>query len=102
MQESSRVFQEGGDAWQVHRNYYGQFVNERTVAHVVRCVGVDRIKKSTDRAFNDIPMRFWDWATETGTLPVEGKIADFDDYWTKAGLTCVAKEAAMQYKEKNP
>lgn len=100
-EESSKVHREGGDTWSVFRSYYGQFVNQRTIGHVVRIIGADKIMKSTDRAFNDIPMQFWDRATATGTLPVEGKIAEFGDYWTPAGLTCVAKEAAMQYKETN-
>lgn len=97
---------EGG--FRSHREYYGQFVSQATINWVVRCIGDAKIMASTNRYFNDIPLHLWDNAAWSGDLkkgnlkrviPVGAKIADFGDVWTAAGMVCVAKEAARQYKE---
>lgn len=99
MNASGEAFMAGEDTNPCFRAYYGQFVNERTINHVVRIVGSDRIMASKDRAMNDIPMTLFDRATAWLNSFVQGNIRDHGDYWTQAGLICVAKEAATQYKE---
>ena len=80
-----------------HREYYAQFVTPSTIQRVVMAIGSDDIKASTDRHLNDIGLRRWDMAS--ASLPVGGDIKAAGDYWTQAGLVCVAKEAAQQWKE---
>ena len=80
-----------------HRRYYGQLVNSATISAVVRHIGADRLKASTDPHFNDIPLREWDLLAPW--LPTEGTFRDLEDFPTKAGFVCVAKEAARQYVE---
>ena len=80
-----------------HREYYAQFVIPPTMHQVLWVIGGDDIRASTDRSFNDIRLERWDRATIN--LPVGGDIKAAGDYWTLAGLVCVAKEAARQWKE---
>lgn len=79
-----------------HRKYYGQLVTPDTVSYVVRVIGADAIKRSTCPHFNDIPLDRWDGLTRF--LP-HGSFKELGDYATLAGLVCVAKEAAQQYRE---
>jgi hypothetical protein len=82
-----------------HRAYYGQFVNHNTIKQVVRHIGADRIKASTNPHFNDIPLEEWDNLTKF--LIIAKPFKSVGDYTTLAGLVCVAKEAARQFKESN-
>lgn len=82
-----------------HREYYGQFVNENTISQVVRCIGADRIKNSTNPHFNDIELKKWDDLTRF--LIIAKPFKAVGDIATLTGLVCVAKEAAMQFKEQN-
>jgi len=43
-----------------HEEYYGQFVNDAIIKIVGDSIGVDRIKASTDKHLNDIPLKEWD------------------------------------------
>jgi hypothetical protein len=45
---------------QLHQAYYAQFVTRFTLSQVAMAIGVDAIKTSTDRHFNDIPLVRWD------------------------------------------
>lgn len=78
-----------GDCTQ--REYYAQFVTSLTKAAVLREIGIDKLKKSTDRAFNDIPLELW--------YRLQFNIPDMKphgDYVSDAGKVCIAKEAARQ------
>lgn len=82
-----------------HRAYYGQFVNQNTINQVVRHIGAQRIKNSTNPHFNDIPLKEWD--NLSNFLLLARSFKSVGDYATLAGLVCVAKEAARQFKESN-
>lgn len=87
------------DPMKAHRDFYAQFVNERTISYVVASIGADNITKSTHLHLNDIPLKSWDKIADL-RLPLAIKFTDVGDYATNAGLVCVAKEAARQFKEK--
>lgn len=80
-----------------HRRYYSQLVGQSTINHVVRIIGADALMASTHRHFIDIPMRRWDIAI--ASLPLAMPFTALGDHATKAGLVCVAKEAASQWVE---
>lgn len=82
----------------VHRRYYAQLVNEATIASVVRMITTEKLLASTDPHFNDIPLARWVFAGECMTIA--RRFEDLGDYATKAGLVCVAKEAAQQWLDR--
>jgi hypothetical protein len=84
----------------LHRTYYAQFVNQYTVASVVGFIGADALRKSSDQHLNDIPLERWDRAAMGMPMALSFKAAG--DSATKAGLVCVAKEAARQWLESQP
>ena len=81
----------------LHRQYYAQLVNKPTIACVVRMIGADDLLASTDPHFNDI--RLDRWYRVGPMVPVAINFPALGDYATKAGLVCVAKEAAHQWVE---
>lgn len=88
----------GPEGAAAHRRFHAQFVNEQTIYHVVKYVGGEAIVKSTDEHFNDIALHLWDRAAHW--LPMAVRFNDTGDFPSDAGYVCVAKEAAMQYKER--
>lgn len=80
-----------------HRKYFGQFVNPSTIARVVNAIGKDRILASTNPHMNDIPLASWDRITPQ--LPGSGGFAKAGDYYTLSNGVCLAKEAALRWKE---
>lgn len=83
-----------------HRAYYAQFVNERTIAHVVRWIGATRLLESKDQChFNDISLNLWDRMVLT--MPHNHLYAELGDSCSLGSLVCIAKEAARQYVERN-
>jgi hypothetical protein len=101
------------EAWRLHRAYYSQYVNERTIAHVLRCIGTDRILASTDPYFNDISLREWDalcgfrqkgmdieWFAP-GYLPRNDLFKEAGTWCSPSDLISIAKEAARQWKEQH-
>jgi hypothetical protein len=79
-----------------HREYYGQFVTDSIKQTVISCIGLDKIKKSKDEHFNDIPLGYWDacWIPHE----VRELLKEANDFWTLAGQTCILKECARQIK----
>lgn len=85
-----------------HRRYYAQFVTPYVLSLVRARIGVDRIKASTDRHFNDIPLRLWDQlhpALVQGVANIGAKINGAGFGVSLSDIVCVAKEAAKQIKE---
>jgi hypothetical protein len=80
-----------------HRTYYGQFVNPNTIARVVNAIGKERLLKSTNPHFNDIPLAKWDLLVPA--LPGSGGFTKAGDFYTLRGGVCLAKEAARQFVE---
>ena len=83
----------------LHRAYYAQFVNERTISYVVRVIGADRLLRARDEHLNNIPLGKWD--AMVSSLPVAAPMKDFGDYYTLGNCVCIAKEAARQYIERH-
>lgn len=81
-----------------HREYYAQFVNEQTIAFVVRRIGASEIRESTDPHMNDIPLRLWDNLAGS-LLPMATTFKSTGDCPSLSGYVCIAKEAARQFKE---
>lgn len=89
-----------GDKQAAYRTYYSQFVSEGIRELVLRVMGLDRLRASHDPHFNDIPLSTWDAVFAYGpTSGINSKMRELGDYPTKAGLVCVAKEAARQVLE---
>lgn len=84
---------------EAHRKYFAQFVDERVISLVVRTIGADAIKASTDPYMNDIPLRQWDrmHGCLTPAIPLKS-VGEINSIST---TVCIAKEAARQYKERN-
>lgn len=84
-----------------HRRYYAQFVNASVIRFVGSSVGIDKIKASTDRHMNDIPLALWDRMHKC--LPLEPgifqKITGSNSY-SLSDSVCIAKEAARQIAER--
>jgi hypothetical protein len=82
-----------------HRNYYGQFVTQQVLSRVMSYIGSSVIVKSKDPHFNDIPLARWDAMFPTCPGDINNAMRACGDYPTKAGLVCIAKEAAKQIQE---
>jgi hypothetical protein len=79
-----------------HLEYYQQFFNQGFIARVVDRIGVDRIMKSNDPNFNDIPLAYWDQISPPlGTFE---KMREAGDYLTLSGKVCISKQAAKLFK----
>jgi hypothetical protein len=106
---SGEAFRVGGDTMAVHREYYAQYVNERTIAHVVRCIGGERLLASTDPHLNDIPPGEWDALCGfrqvgsnieqfgTSGFPRNNIAKELGTWLSPSDLGCIAKEAARQW-----
>lgn len=87
------------NGYSAHRRYYGQFVNDRTIAFVVQSIGRDALLASRDEHLNDISLRKWDMLVPI--IPLAASLEDAGDYLTIGNGVCIAKEAARQYIERN-
>lgn len=128
MAESQAAFEAGTDTMVAHRRYFAQFVTPAVIATVVRVIGADRLLASTDHPhMNDIPLARWDqlapWRVRYAAnlhrpvglgvhrpnLPSEELPIDLARFRKSVGhprslgsmsdYTCIAKEAARQWKE---
>ena len=82
-----------------HEEYYGQLVTQHMKEHVARAIP-QGIARSTDPAFNDIPLATWD---RLGTVyNLTTKLEELGDIRSSAGIVCVLKEAARQIKQSSP
>lgn len=81
-----------------HNEYYDQFVT-KGVINLVKSIGEDRIKKSTDEHFNDIPLKEWD-GLHRYILGMAGRsIAEASNGGVSLSDTvCVAKAAARRIR----
>lgn len=81
---------------QAHRAYYSQFITAAHKDRILRNIGMDRLQKSKEDFFNDIPLPLWDKIS----LPVPAESAkllkECGDYPTLAGAVCIMKECARQ------
>lgn len=90
-----------------HHEYYSQFVNDAVINMVKLHIGVDKIKKSTDKHFNDIPLGNWDMVRVDNVMDLEkwrtlacpNYLGSNNYYYTKSDNVCIAKAAARIIKE---
>lgn len=90
-----------------HREYWGQFLNLGIIESVRACIGADRIARSTDEHFNDIPLALWDSLSYSIRTSLDKERWREANGWKKAhsfpwsasDSVCIAKEAARQIKE---
>lgn len=94
-----------------HDEYYSQFVNDGVLNTVNMFIGSDKIKRSTDEHFNDIPLNKWDAMADSLRHCCGRAVSDSNDSThnkpTKKGfvsvslsdMVCVAKAAARQIRE---
>jgi hypothetical protein len=80
-----------------YRGYYSQFVDDNVKQMVKDRVGIERLKKSTDKNFNDLKLVIWD---NVG-LPwnISNQLKERGDFMTAADRVCIVKEAARQLLE---
>jgi predicted aminopeptidase len=88
------------DRMAAHRAYYAQLVTPAHFDRLRKRVGmVDRIKKSQDKHFNDIPLSVWDLMAASVPAETARIMRECGDYPTLAGAVCILKEAAQQVRE---
>lgn len=82
----------------LHHTYFSQFVTDSVKKRVERTIGLDRIKASTGKHFNDIPLAMW-----YAMYPIySGELLEQLGEWNTISTTvCVAKAAARIIKEEN-
>lgn len=82
--------------------YYSQFVTAGVRQVVERRIGLDKIRRSKDPNFNDIPLKQWDdlsihtWPEQIRLLKEAG------DYPSLAHTACVAKSYASTIRGRYP
>jgi len=82
-----------------HRAYYAQFVSDEVRRLVVRGIGVQEIRASTDRVFNDIPLRHWDALVRQLPRAVVAQLKEAGDWLSLGTGVCILKEAARQLRD---
>lgn len=84
---------------QLHRTYYSQFVTDEIKQLLLRHITRQEIEQSTDRVFNDIPLRLWDALVPNLPRSVEEQLREQGDCLTLCSGVCILKEAAQQIRE---
>lgn len=96
------------DSAKLHAAYHDQFVTDSVLSIVTNRIGADRIKKSTDKYFNDIPLKEWDRIigfsdiqrpSISNTLGISNAIREAGDCVSAATLVCVMKAAAERIRK---
>ena len=100
------------DSSNLHREYYGQFVNDAVKAEVLRFIGKKAIINSTDEHLNDIRLAFWDRLagfafsgsrmvrSPHSIVPVSRQqLKEAGEGTSCATLVCIYKEATRQIIE---
>lgn len=100
------------DSSNLHRQYFGQFVNENVKRAVLHAIGKEALLASTDEHLNDIPMKHWDRLSgfafrgsemvmrPTNIEPIDIKLLrETGEGVSCASLVCIYKEAGKQIRE---
>jgi len=92
-----------------HDEYFGQFVDSSLIHLVESFIGSDKIKRSTDPHFNDIPLKEWDSLhpmirQHCGQSLSISNASTCSENIKRGGISladtvCVAKAAARQIKD---
>ena len=84
----------------LHHAYYSQFVSDALKNAVGECIGVARIKASTDSYLNDIPLHEWDAIKGLVFAHCAAQLKKVDPCGVSLGsAVCIAKAAAQMIKE---
>jgi hypothetical protein len=90
----------GGNSYELHRQYYGQYVTPAVKALVLRVIGRSVLEETPDRRhFNTIGLHRWDPLVRILPYEVVLKLRENGDYLTLVGGVCILKEAARQLWE---
>lgn len=76
-----------------HEQYYNQFITDYEKNEVLRFIGLDTLKNSTDEYMNDIPLGIWNIKVSSTSAKL---LRDAGDYLTQAGNVCIMKATARQ------
>lgn len=76
-----------------HQEYYYQF-GEKVRDAVARSIGLERIQRSEDPHFNDIPLRSWDELHPLIVSYVGHMLREAGDNLSLSSTVCVAKSSA--------
>lgn len=88
------------ERFKLHRKYTAQFVTENIKDHVREVLG-EKIKVSTNKHFNDIPLHLWDNVGNYYRSHVASvnKRLTGTAYYSEADAVSMLKEAAEQIRE---
>lgn len=81
-----------------HDEYYGQFVTKGIIQYIGTSIGDERIKKSTDPHFNDIPLGEWDRLHGTMIYLCGKQLKESGGFNALCDTVCVAKRAAKEIR----
>jgi hypothetical protein len=81
---------------QAHQDYYAQFITAAHKNRILQTIGLDRLQKSKDHYFNDIPLALWDKISEPVPAESAKLLKECGDYPTLAGAVCITKECARR------
>lgn len=76
-----------------HREFYAQFLTPAVFSLVRQFIGAEKILRSTDEHFNDIPLKTWDLIANSYAHMLK------TDYNSLCQRVCLLKEAAQQIRE---
>ena len=79
-----------------HQDYYAQFITAAHKNRILQTIGMDRLKKSKDHHFNDIPLELWDKISVPVPAESAKLLKECGDYPTLSGAVCIMKECARQ------
>lgn len=93
-----------------HNDYYSQFINPSVIDYVARLIGRERIIKSNDKYFNDIPLGLWDGLTDIKNIIDREKFKQVNNVtygeehkhkflWSLSNQVCIAKQAARMIRQ---
>ena len=87
--------------FELHREYYAQFVGPLILGAVSARIGVERIMQTSDPHINEIPLYLWDRLHPFIRVHcIERTVALGNSRtWSLSDSVCVAKEAARILKE---
>lgn len=84
---------------ELHRAYHGQYVDDEVKRLVVRHIGMDEIRASQDKYFNDIPLKRWDRLVRLLPHQITVALRENGDWLTLGNGVCILKEAARMLRE---
>ena len=85
-----------------HQEYYGQFITPAVRNRVFHTIGIEKIKNSKDKHFNDIPLSKWDNLAQYSEFQsLREKFTEAGDFMSLSSVVCVAKQAAHMLKAEN-